>query len=79
MEMKSLVSFINEGNISNTERQYREFVSMCKAHSVEPDEITVKETRLHNWEVRKGEKKVFLASRYILNDNVISKYNIKKD
>lgn len=76
--MKDLTTFIAEGNISNAERQYREFVEMCKAHKVEPEDITVQETSLHNWKVLKNGKKVFLASRYILNNDVIEKFKIKK-
>ena len=76
--MQDIVNFINEGNISNAERQYREFVSMCKIHGVDPADITVRETRLHNWEVLRNNRKVFLASRYILNPTVIEKYNITK-
>ena len=42
--MKSLVDYINEGNISNTERKYREFCQMCAGYNIDLDSVTVKKT-----------------------------------
>lgn len=76
--MKTLVDMINESGITNAERSYREFCQMCIARNVDPKEVAVRETSRHNWQIFKGTKKLFLVSRYILNDAVIEQYGIEK-
>lgn len=79
--MKDIISSISpiyESGISNAERSYREFCGMLAAHGLAIDDICVKETPRHNWNVMKGGKKVFLVSRYILSEEIIEKFKIKK-
>lgn len=68
---------INEGNINNVERRYREFCGMCKVYGVEPQEITVCKTSKNNWRVCLDGKKKFLVSRYILDDDLIKEKGLK--
>lgn len=76
--MVNLVDFLTEGNISNTERKYREFCQMCTGYNVAVEEVSVHQTARGNWAVCKGEKRVFTASSNILDEEVVAKYNIKK-
>lgn len=77
-ELVSLKDYIiNEGNINNTERRYREFCGMCKAYGVEPQDVTVCKTPKNNWRVCLGGKKKFLVSRYILDDDLIKEKGLK--
>lgn len=75
--MKNLVDFINEGNISNTERKYREFCQMCAGYGAELDQIIVKRTSKNNWAVFINDKRRFTASSNILDQTVVEKYDIK--
>lgn len=75
--MKHLIEFINEGNINKVERKYREFCDMCKVYNVEPGDITVCKTSKGNWRVCKDDKKIFLVSGHILDDDVVKAYEIK--
>lgn len=75
--MKSLVDFINEGNISNTERKYREFCQMCAGYGVDLDQVSVKRTSKNNWAVFVNDKRRFTASSNILDQAVVEKYDIK--
>lgn len=81
--MKHLIDTINEGNIDRIERKYREFVGMCKAYdpTVDIKDICVHKTSKNNWAVyaKKGEecKKLFIASYFVLDDDVINKNNIE--
>lgn len=75
--MKSLVDFINEGNISNTERKYREFCQMCAGYGADLDQVCVKRTSKNNWAVFINDKRRFTASSNILDQEVVEKYNIK--
>lgn len=75
--MKSLVDFINEGNISNTERKYREFSHMCAGYGADLDQVSVKRTSKNNWAVFINDKRRFTASSNILDQEVVEKYNIK--
>lgn len=75
--MKNLVDYINEGNISNTERKYREFCQMCAGYGADLDKIMVKRTSKNNWAVFVNDRRRFTASSNILDQSVVEKYNIK--
>lgn len=75
--MKSLVDYINEGNISNTERKYREFCQMCAGYNIDLDSVTVKKTSKNNWAVFSNGKRRFTISSNILDQAVVEKYGIK--
>ena len=75
--MKNLVDFINEGNISNTERKYREFTQMCAGYNISLENLCVKKTSKNNWAVYDGDKRKFTASSNILDQDVVDKYKIK--
>lgn len=75
--MKSLVDYINEGNISNTERKYREFCQMCTGYNINLDSVTVKKTSKNNWAVFSNGKRRFTISSNILDQEVVDKYDIK--
>jgi len=75
--MKGLTQFIQEGNIDYTERKYREFCGMCRAYNVKPEDVVVCKTPKNNWKVFVDGKKVFLVSRNILDDDIISSKGIK--
>lgn len=75
--MKNLVDYINEGNISNVERKYREFCQMCKGYNVNLEDVEVEKTSKNNWAIYTDGKKRFVASSNILDNNVVEKYNIK--
>ena len=75
--MKSLVDFINEGNISNTERKYREFCQMCLGYNANIEEVSLRRTSKNNWAVYANNKRVFTASSNILDQATVEKYGIK--
>ena len=75
--MQSLVDYILEGNISNTERKYREFTQMCQGYGITVDQITVRKTTKNNWAVYVDDKRKFTASSNILDQEVVDKYKIK--
>lgn len=75
--MKNLKDFINEGNISNVERKYREFVQMCTGYGCKIEDVTVRKTVRNNWAVYIGDRRRFTASNNILDQEVVDKYNIK--
>lgn len=74
--MIDLVNYINEGNISNVERKYREFKQLCSGYNVDITEVCVKQTSKHNWIVYQNGKRKFLVSNNILNQAVIDTYQI---
>lgn len=78
--MKSLLEVINEGNITNTERQYREFCEVVRAHNHTCENIYVKQTSKKNWVVYDSatDKRICLVSRYILSQDTAEKYNLIK-
>ena len=75
--MKNLVDYINEGNISNTERKYREFCQMCAGYGADLNQVCVKRTSKNNWAVFINDKRRFTASSNILDQEVVEKYDIK--
>lgn len=75
--MKGLVDYINEGNISNTERKYREFCQMCAGYGADLEQVCVKRTSKNNWAVFINDKRRFTASSNILDQEVVEKYDIK--
>lgn len=75
--MKNLVDYINEGNISNTERKYREFCQMCAGYGADLETVTVRKTSKNNWAVFVNDRRRFTASSNILDQSVVEKYNIK--
>ena len=75
--MKGLVDFINEGNISNTERKYREFCQMCQGYGTTIDAVSVRKTSKNNWAVYVNDRRRFTASGNILDDATVEKYGIK--
>lgn len=76
--MKSLVEYIKEGNITNLERNYREFCQMCSGYGVQLDQVSVKKTTKNNWAVFVDGKRRFTVSSNILNDKIVDTYNITK-
>lgn len=74
--MKSLTDFLNEGNISNTERKYREFCQMCQGYGTTIDAVSVRKTIRNNWAVYVADKRKFTASSNILDQEVVDKYKI---
>ena len=79
--MKGLKDFILEGNISNTERKYREFCQMCQGYGTSIEAVSVRKTVRNNWAVYIGDKRRFTASSNILDQTVVDNYKIavKKD
>ena len=75
--MKGLVDFINEGNISNVERKYREFFQMCQGYGTTIDAVSVRKTVRNNWAVYVNDRRRFTASGNILDDATVEKYGIK--
>lgn len=75
--MIDLKDYILEGNISNTERKYREFTQMCQGYGIAVDQITVRKTQKNNWAVYIDDKRKFTASSNILDQEVVDKYKIK--
>ena len=75
--MVSLVDYILEGNISNTERKYSEFTQMCQGYGITVDQITVRKTSKNNWAVYVDDKRKFTTSSNILDQEVVDKYKIK--
>ena len=81
--MKHLIDIINEGNIDRCERKYREFTGMCKAYCPDIDmkNVCVKKTSKNNWAVygKCGDecKKLFIASCFVLDDDVIKNKGIE--
>ena len=59
--MKNLTDYINEGNISNLERKYRDFCQMCKGYNVNLEDVEVEKTSKNNWAVYVDGKKRFVA------------------
>ena len=75
--MKTLKNFIIEGNISNTERKYREFCQMCQGYGTTIDVVSVRKTIRNNWAVYVADKRIFTASGNILDNVTVEKYGIK--
>jgi hypothetical protein len=75
--MKSLADYIIEGNISNTERKYREFCQMCAGYGADLETVTVRKTSKNNWAVYVNGRRRFTASSNILDQAVVEKYEIK--
>lgn len=74
--MKGLVSFLTEGNISNSERKYREFCQMCLGYNCNAEEVEVRKTTKNNWGVYKNGRRIFTASCNILDNQVVELYGI---
>jgi hypothetical protein len=75
--MQKIDKFINEGNITNGERKWREFVGLCRGYNVDANEVCVKQTTKGNWAVYKDGKRICTASKYILDLPTIESYNIQ--
>lgn len=72
---------ILESNITNNERQYRNFIEMVKSYKKDAtiDNICIHKTSKGNWCVYdENRKKICLISKYLLNDELIEKFNIKR-
>ena len=74
--MKQIIDYILEGNITNTERKYREFCQMCQGYGTSIDAISVRKTSRNNWAVFVDGKRKFTASSNILDQGVVDKYKI---
>lgn len=71
---------ITESNITNLERQYRNFVEMVKAYRANIDikKVCVHKTSKGNWCVYdENHKKICLVSKFMLTDEVVKEYKIK--
>lgn len=72
---------IVESNITNCERQYRNFCGLVSTYkpNVELDKITVEKTPKGNWRVYdKNGNKVCLVSKFILNDELVDAKKLRK-
>lgn len=70
-----------ESNITNDERQYRNFCGIVKSYrpDVSIDDIHVCKTSKGNWLVHdKDCKKICLISKNILNDELVDSKKIKR-
>lgn len=73
----NLFGFLKE-DISNTERQYRQFVNILKIYGVKNiNDIEVHITPKHNYRVMVGEKKVCLLSGNIVDIETLKENKIK--
>ena len=75
--MIDLKDFLIEGNISNTERKYREFCQMCLGYNANIEEVSVRKTIKNNWAVYINDKRKFTASSNILDQATVEKFGIK--
>lgn len=75
--MIDLKYFLIEGNISNTERKYREFCQMCLGYNANIEEVSVRKTSKNNWAVYINDKRKFTASSNILDQATVEKFGIK--
>ena len=75
--MIDLKDFLIEGNISNTERKYREFCQMCLGYNANIEEVSVRKTSKNNWAVYINDKRKFKASSNILDQATVEKFGIK--
>ena len=75
--MIDLKYFLIEGNISNTERKYREFCQMCLGYNAPIEEVSVRKTSKNNWAVYINDKRKFTASSNILDQATVEKFGIK--
>ena len=75
--MIDLKDFLIEGNISNTERKYREFCQMCLGYNANIEEVSVIKTSKNNWAVFVNDKRKFTASSNILDQATVEKFGIK--
>lgn len=75
--MIDLKDFLIEGNISNTERKYREFCQMCLGYNANIEEVSVRKTSKNNWAVYINDKRKFTASSNILDQATVEKFGIK--
>lgn len=72
---------ILESNITNNERQYRNFVEMIKSYKKDAtiDNVCVHKTSKGNWCVYdENHKKICLISKYLLTDELIESFKIKR-
>lgn len=75
--MKGLCSYLAE-NITNAERQYRQFVGILYSYGVEDlKSIEVRVTTKNNYAIYVGEKKICLLSNNIISEDVLRQYKIK--
>lgn len=74
--MKNLSDYINEGNITKTERKYREFYQFCTGLGLDVKNICVKKTSKGNYAIFHEEKRKGTVSSNILDDEVIELYGI---
>lgn len=74
--MKTLKDYINEGNISNNERRFREFKQMCTGYGCDVTQVCVRHTPKGNWAVYQDGRRRFTASSNILNQSVVDEYKI---
>ena len=75
--MIDLKDFLIEGNISNTERKYREFCQMCLGYNANIEEVSVIKTSKNNWAVYINDKRKFTASSNTLDQATVEKFGIK--
>ena len=72
---------INESNISNNEREYRQFCELIKVYAPGKSisDVTVRKTTRGNYRVYVDGKFIKLVSKNIVNDKMILQYGIKVD
>jgi len=76
--MKNLFNTLMENNISNDERQYRQFAAMLKVYGVDdPNSIEVKLTPKNNYAIYKDGKRICLFSKNIISSEVLTQNGIK--
>jgi len=70
---------INESNITNDERQYRNFVNLVKSYkpSVDIEKVKVAQTTKGNWRVYGDDKKpICLVSKAFLSKEIADAHNL---
>lgn len=75
------MNMINESNITNSERLYRNFCGLVSVYKPNVDlaTIQVEKTPKGNWRVYDADgKKICLVSRAVLNDELVDERKIRK-
>ena len=70
---------VSEGNITNNERLYRNFMAMVKVYRKDADDknIKVAKTPKGNWKVfDETGRKICLVSKNILTDSMVEEYKL---
>ncbi len=70
---------VSEGNITNNERLYRNFMAMVQVYKKDADDESIKvaKTSKGNWKVfDKTGRKICLVSKNVLTDAMVEEYKL---